>query len=383
MNPTQQPVPFLDLKQQHQALKAELLAVFEQALDNAAFVGGPQLAGFEAEFAAYCGVAHCAGVSNGTDALRLGLQGLGLGPGFLALTVPNTFIATTEAVSLAGGRFAFVDIDPATSLMDMDLLEADLARRFAAADKTLRPQVVIPVHLYGQCADMDALNRLAARYELLVLEDAAQAQGAAWNGRRAGGLGHAAAFSFYAGKNLGGLGEAGAVTSGDAGFVERVKMLREHGQKEKYIHRLEGSNARLDAIQAGFLRVKLARLEGWNQRRRAIAQAYDQAFAKCGWVRPVQVRPQGVPSRHLYVIHVARRDALAEHLKALNIHTGLHYPLPLHLQECYAHLGLGRGSFPRAERAAEELLSLPLFPEMTEEQVRRVIEGVLSFEARP
>ena len=383
MDPMEQPVPFLDLKQQHQALKPELLAVFEQALDNAAFVGGPQLAGFEAEFAAYCGVAHCAGVSNGTDALRLGMQGLGLGPGFLALTVPNTFIATTEAVSLAGGRFAFVDIDPATSLMDMDLLEADLARRFAAADKIMRPQAVIPVHLYGQCADMDALNRLAAKYELFVLEDAAQAQGASVSGRRAGGLGHAAAFSFYAGKNLGGLGEAGAVTSDDAGFVERVKMLREHGQKEKYIHRLEGSNARLDAIQAGFLRVKLARLEGWNQRRRASAQAYDQAFAGSGWVRPVQVRPQGVPARHLYVIHVARRDALADHLKSLNIHTGLHYPLPLHLQECYAHLGLGRGSFPRAERAAEELLSLPLFPEMTEEQVRRVINGVLSFEARP
>lgn len=381
MKSTGQPVPFVDLKQQHKALKPALLKVFEEALDNAAFVGGQQLASFETEFAAYCGVAHCAGVSNGTDALRLGLQGLGLAPGFLALTVPNTFIATTEAVTLAGGRFAFVDIDPHTSLMDMGLLEAELARRFSAADKAERPQVIIPVHLYGQCVDMDALSALAKKYDLLVLEDAAQAHGASFSGRRAGGLGHAAAFSFYAGKNLGGLGEAGAVTSADAKVIERIKMLREHGQKEKYIHRLEGSNARLDAIQAGFLRVKLEQLEGWNQRRRAIAQTYDQAFAGCGWVRPVAIRPQAIPSRHLYVIHLPQREALADHLKAKDIHTGLHYPLPLHLQECYAHLGLGRGAFPHSELAAEELLSLPLFPEMTGEQIQRVIDGVLSFKA--
>lgn len=379
MVPPETFVPFLDLRQQHKELKPLLLNAFEEALDGAAFVGGEKLESFEAAFAAYCGVGDCAGVSNGTDALRLALQALGLRPGFLALTVPNTFIATTEAISLAGGRFAFVDVAPDTSLMDMGALEEELKRRSAGPAKE-RPDVVIPVHLYGQCADMATLMRLAEEYGFLVLEDAAQAHGATQDSQCAGAMGHVAGFSFYAGKNLGGLGEAGAVTSNDAGIVAKVRMLREHGQREKYIHLLEGSNARLDAIQAAFLQIKLAHLDRWNASRRSLAAFYDASFAGCDWLRPVRILPENHPSRHLYVLHTARRDALADHLKARNIQTGLHYPLPLHLQECYAHLQLHRGSFPVAERLAQELISLPLYPEMTQNQIRQVVEGVLSFQ---
>jgi len=374
-------VPFLDLKGLHAPLKAQLMEAFSSAVDHAAFVGGAELKAFESEFAAFCGVKACVGVGNGTDALVLALQGLGLKPGFLALTVPNTFIATTEAVSMAGGRFAFVDVDSETSLMNTDLLTEELARRFASPDRSQWPQVLIPVHLYGQCADMDAIVRLAEQYEMVVVEDAAQAHGASWNGRKAGTLGHAAGFSFYAGKNLGALGEAGAVTTGDPAVAERVAMLREHGQREKYVHKLSGGNHRLDAIQAAFLRIKLPHLEGWNQRRRDISGTYDAAFAACPRIRAVKIRPEAEPSRHIYVVHTPHRQALAEHLAARGIATGLHYPLPLHLQECYAHLGLGPGSFPVAERLASELLSLPLFPGMTAGQVKRVMDAVLEFGA--
>jgi len=383
MSQTEQtPIPFLDLKLLHRPLKAQLMEAFGAAVDGAAFVGGAQLSAFESEFAAFCGAGGSLGVGSGTDALVMGLKGLGLKPGFLALTVPNTFIATVEAVSMAGGRFAFVDVDPETALMDMNILEKELARRFAAADATQRPQVIIPVHLYGQCADMDALRALADKYELLVLEDAAQAHGATWRGRKAGTLGDAAGFSFYAGKNIGALGEAGAVVSNDPAVLERIRILREHGQNEKYMHRMaDGGNHRMDAIQAAFLRIKLPHLESWNESRRAISMVYDEALAKLPGVRPVQIRPEAVSSRHIYAVHTPHRAEMAAHLAARGIATGMHYPVPLHLQECYASLGLGPGAFPVAERLSAQELSLPLFPGMTQPQIERVIEAVCGFKA--
>jgi dTDP-4-amino-4,6-dideoxygalactose transaminase len=365
-------VPFLDLAAQHRPLRAELTAVLGRALECAAFVGGPEVEGFEAEFAAFGGHRHVVAVANGTDALRLALQAIGVRPGERVVTVPNTFIATTEAVSHAGAKFEFVDVDPATCLMDPNRLEDHLA-------KTGRPACVIPVHLYGQVCDMDAIMAIARRYELKVLEDAAQAHGATYKGRGAGTFGDAAAFSFYPGKNLGACGEAGAVASEDAAVAERVRMLRDHGQGGKYLHRLEGANSRLDAIQAGFLRVKLQHLPAWNAARRAIAARYDAAFRGLPGVAPLEVPPQNVPSRHLYVVHAERRDALRAHLAARGIQTGLHYPLPLHRQECYRALGIADGSFPHAERSAARVLSLPLYPEMTPPQVDAVIGAVRGF----
>ncbi|OGR40282.1 MAG: hypothetical protein A2051_07735 [Desulfovibrionales bacterium GWA2_65_9] len=373
-------VPFQNLALQHQPLRDQFLRAFGEALDTGTFIGGQQVLGFEDEFAAFCGAKACAGVGSGTDALRLALQALGVTTGDLVLTVPNTFIATTEAVSQAGARFAFVDVDQDTSLMDLDRLEDELKRRFGSGRAEDRPRAVIPVHLYGQCVDMNAVASLAARYEMLVLEDAAQAHGASQQGLSAGTLGHAAAFSFYPGKNLGALGEAGAVTTGDASVAATVRMLRDHGQSQKYHHRQEGANARLDALQAAFLRLKLRHLEPWNERRRTLARRYDAAFADLPWLRPVAIAPGNVPARHLYVIHTRGREALAAHLARHGVQTGLHYPIPLHLQQCYAGLNHRPGDFPVAERLAGELLTLPLFPEMTGTQLEHVIATVRQFE---
>ena len=372
------PIPFLDLPRQHAAIKQELMAVFSKALDSASFIGGPMVSGFEQAFARYVGAAHCVGMGSGTDALRLALLAMGIGPGDHVVTVPNTFIATTEAVSQTGATFEFVDIDPETCLMDANRLE-DLLRLRSAGSGGPRPTVALPVHLYGQTAEMQTLMDLAQRYGLKVLEDAAQAHGALHHGRPAGGLGHAAAFSFYAGKNLGACGEGGAVTTSDAALAERMSMLRDHGQSQKYRHQFEGYNARLDAIQAGILQVKLAHLDRWNEGRRRVAARYDAAFAELPWVRPVRVLPHNRSCYHLYVVHVPDRDGLREHLDREGIGTGLHYPIPLHLQPAYAAKGWGRGSFPHAERSAESLLSLPMFPEMTDAQVERVVRSIQHF----
>jgi dTDP-4-amino-4,6-dideoxygalactose transaminase len=283
-----------------------------------------------------------------------------------------------------GARIAFVDIDPDTCLMDPNRLEDFLKARFASGAPEDRPAAVVPVHLYGQCVDMDAVNELARRHGLRVLEDAAQAHGARYRGRPAGTLGDAAAFSFYPGKNLGACGDAGAVTTSNLAVAEEVRTLRDHGQKQKYVHVREGYNARLDALQAGFLRVKLRHLEGWNQRRREAAAWYDRDLADLERVRPVQVQPWNVPARHLYVVHAAQRDALQTYLKGRGITCGLHYPIPLHLQACYAALGYGPGSLPQAEWSAARVLSLPLYPELEAEQVRRVVAAVRAFaEDRP
>ncbi|HEX6528584.1 MAG TPA: DegT/DnrJ/EryC1/StrS family aminotransferase [Burkholderiales bacterium] len=372
-------VPFLDLVAQHRVLREELLEVFSAALDGAAFVGGPAVEAFEAEFAAFGGFRQVIAVSNGTDALRIALQAMGIGAGARVVTVPNTFIATTEAISHAGARFEFVDIERATCLMDPNRLEDHLRQAFERRPKAERPAALLPVHLYGQPCDMDAILALARRYELRVLEDAAQAHGATYKSRAAGTLGDAAAFSFYPGKNLGACGEAGAIVSADPALAERARMLRDHGQSEKYRHRLEGSNSRMDAIQAGFLRVKLRRLAAWNAARREIAARYDAALRGTEGIQVLEQPAHSVSSRHLHVIHAERRDALRTFLRDRGIQSGLHYPEPLHRQECYLPLGIAAGSFPHAEWSAARVLSLPMFPEMTPAQVDAVIRAVRQF----
>lgn len=372
-------VPFLDLVAQHRVLREELLEVFAAALDQAAFVGGPVVEAFEADFAAFGGFQNVIAVSNGTDALRIALQAMGIGAGARVVTVPNTFIATTEAVSHAGAMFEFVDIERTTCLMDPNRLEDHLREAFDRRPKSERPVCLLPVHLYGQPCDMDPILALARRYELKVLEDAAQAHGATYKNRAAGTFGQAAAFSFYPGKNLGACGEAGAIVTADPAVSERARMLRDHGQSKRYRHRLEGSNGRIDAIQAGFLRVKLSRLAAWNAARREIAARYDAALRGTKGVQVVESLPHSISSRHLYVIHAERRDALRAFLRDRGIQSGLHYPQPLHLQECYRPLGIAAGSFPQAEWSAARVLSLPIFPEMARAQVDAVIRGVQEF----
>jgi dTDP-4-amino-4,6-dideoxygalactose transaminase len=385
-------IPFLDLVTPHRELEEELVAAFREALRGAAFIGGPQVDGFEREFAAFCGTPLCVGVANGTDAVRFALMAAGVTKGDAVITVSHTFIATVEAISQAGADTEFVDIDERTYCMSPQAL-ADYLKSCAKDPKTGRPlgrrsgkpiKAVVPVHLYGQVADMDAILSVARQYDLLVVEDACQAQGAEYQSaqggwRRAGSFGKAGAFSFYPGKNLGACGEAGAVTTDDEQVARTIKMLREHGQVQKYYHDLEGYNGRLDAIQAAFLRIKLRHLEKWNEQRRASAARYDALLAGMpGVVVPFQP-PTSKGIYHLYVIRTTDRDGLAEHLKAASIHTGLHYPLPVHLQNCYKSWGYQKGSLRVTERIAGEILSLPMFPGLTAEQQSRVAAGIETF----
>lgn len=384
-----EPIPFLDLVTPHRELEEELVAVFRQALRSAAFVGGEQVDAFEREFAAYCGATHCVGVANGTDAVRFALMASGVGPGDAVVTVSHTFIATVEGISQAGATTEFVDIDPRTYCMSPDALDAYLTS-CRKDPKTGRPlgsrtgqpiKAILPVHLYGHLADMDAILSIAARFDLLVIEDACQAHGAEYRSAdgswgRAGTFGTAAAFSFYPGKNLGACGEAGAVTTNDERVAKTIKMLREHGQAQKYYHDLEGYNGRLDAIQAAFLRVKLRRLDEWNAERRAAAARYTEQLSSVPDVTVPFEAAQSKAVYHLYVIRLGNRDALAEHLKSQGVSSGLHYPLPVHLQKCYREWGYAAGSFPATERAAAEILSLPMFPGLAGEQQQRVIRAI-------
>lgn len=363
-------IPFLDLVTPHRLLEAELLAAFQRALRAGVFIGGAEVEAFEAEFGDSCGAPHCVGVSSGTDALRLALHALDMKRGDEVITVANTFIATTEAISQAGGTIRFVDVDEATLTMDPCALEAAISPRVVG---------IVPVHLYGQPADLDPILEIARRHGLWVLEDACQAHGARYRDRPVGSLGNLAAFSFYPGKNLGALGDAGAVTTGDADKATRVRRLREHGQVQKYFHDEEGYTARLDAVQAAFLRVKLRHLARWNEGRRRVAQWYDQALADVPEVRCPTQAPYAEHVYHLYVVRVANRDGLRRHLEEAQIGVGMHYPLPLHLQRAYARHGLKAGAFPVTERSAETGLSLPMFPELTEAHVRRVTDAIRSF----
>jgi dTDP-4-amino-4,6-dideoxygalactose transaminase len=386
-------IPFLDLATPHLELEEELVSVFRAAIRTAGFVGGPMVEGFERDFADFCATRHCVGVANGTDALRFAIMAAGVQPGDTVLTVPNTFIATTEAVSQAGAHPDFVDIDERTYNLDPDKLRTYLETRCARDERTGqlvnkqtgRPvTAVIPVHLYGQMCEMDPILDLAARYGLRVIEDACQAHGAEYFSSKerrwckAGSMGHAAAFSFYPGKNLGACGEAGAVTTNDDGVARLCRMLREHGQSKKYHHDIEGFNGRLDAIQAGFLRVKLRHLAAWNERRRQVAHAYGELMAGAGGAITLPHVPSwSRPVHHLYVLRVADREALQKQLAGAGIGTGIHYPIPLHLSPAYARLGFRPGDFPIAEQAAATILSLPMFPDLSPDCQRRVAAEVL------
>ncbi len=389
---TNQPVPFLDLVTPHRELEEELVEAFREALRSAAFIGGAQVEGFEREFASYCGTKYCVGVANGTDAVRFALMAAGVGPGDAVVTVAHTFIATVEAISQAGADTEFVDIDERTYCMSPQSL-AEYLESCVKDPHTGRPlgsrsgkpiKAVVPVHLYGQIADMDPILDIARHYDLLVVEDACQAQGAEYRSaeygwRRAGSFGRAGAFSFYPGKNLGACGEAGAVTTDDEQIAQTIRMLREHGQAKKYYHDLEGYNGRLDAIQAAFLRIKLRHLDAWNSQRQSAAARYGELLsATPGVITPFE--PSTSRSiYHLYVIRTGDRDSLAEHFKENGIQSGLHYPQPVHMQNCYRNWGYRPGSLPITERVAREILSLPMFPGLTVEQQQRVAEAIDAF----
>lgn len=371
------PLPFLDLAAQYRSIRAEIDEAIAAVISETAFIGGPYLGRFEKEFAAYCGSAEAVGVSNGTDALRLALLACGVGPGDEVLTVPNTFIATAEAVTMVGARVRFIDIDPDTNTMDSKLLEAGC---------TDRTKAIIPVHLYGKSADLDAIGAFAKRRGLKVIGDAAQAHGAVYKGRPISTLADATCFSFYPGKNLGAYGDAGAVVTDDPAVAKSVRMLRDHGRTTKYEHDMEGFNCRMDGLQAAILSVKLRHLKNWTQRRQTLAALYTQALSG---VSDLILPSDFADNRsvfHLYVVHTAKRKELQAHLQSRGIGCGIHYPIPLHLQRAYAYLKLGAGSFPHAERQCAMALSLPLYPEMTEEQVRYVAGEVavcLSRESSP
>ncbi len=358
------PVPFLNLRAQHDPLRSELLASIAEVIDSSAFAGGPYVARFEEDFAAFCDTRHAIGVGNGTDALWLPLLALGVGPGDEVITVAHTFIATAEAISYCGAKPVFVDIDETTYTLNPALLEAAI---------TPRTKAIIPVHLYGQMADMDPIMAIAARHNLPVIEDACQAHGAEYKGRKAGTIGIAGAFSFYPGKNLGALGEAGAVVTSDAALATKIQVLRDHGQKTKYYHSVIGWNARMDGIQGAALRIKLRVLAAGNAARRAHAGRYSEKLAGVAGVATPQVAGHGVPVFHLYVVRVANRDQVLAALGQRGIACGIHYPKPVHLQEAYASLGYQRGSLPVTERCADEILSLPMFPELTDAQIDTVV----------
>lgn len=381
-------VPFLDLRIQYRQIEQEVLPMLTEAMNNAAFVGGPQVSGFEEEFAQFCDSQYCVGVGSGTDALRFALIAAGIGPGDEVITVPNTFIATTEAISQVGARPVFVDIDPDTYNMAPQKLSAFVEQKCFFDDSTNqlvnqstnRPvRALLPVHLYGQPADMDPIVDLAEKYGLVVIEDACQAHGALYKGRKAGSIGRIGCFSFYPGKNLGAYGEGGAVVTQDESIAQKIRMLRDHGQAKKYYHEFEGYNGRLDAIQAGILRIKLRRLEEWNNARRRNASYYNELLSEVPGVKAPIEADYARSVYHLYVILVENRNELQVFLGEKGVATGLHYPVPLHLQEAYRHLGYEEGSFPVAEQAARKLLSLPMFPELTREQIEYVTTCIKEF----
>jgi dTDP-4-amino-4,6-dideoxygalactose transaminase len=388
-------IPFLDLVTPHVELEEELTAVFRKALRTAGFIGGPMVEEFEESFARFCGTRHSVAISSGTDALRFALMACGVRSGDVVLTVPHTFIATTEAISQAGAQPEFVDIDERTYNLSADRLQEYLEEQCMRNEsgalisrRSNRPvTAVVPVHLYGQMADMDAILELADKYGLTVIEDACQAHGAEYFSRKlnrwmtAGSMGRAAAFSFYPGKNLGACGEAGAAVTNDSEIAREMKMLRDHGQARKYYHDVEGYNGRLDAVQAGLLQVKLAHLAKWNAQRRERAEEYNRLLAECdavicpfepSWSRAVY---------HLYVVRTPDRDGLIERLKSAGIGTGIHYPVPLHMQKAYAWMNLSPADFPVSERVSREIVSLPMFPHLTAEQQARVIKELSAFVA--
>ncbi|HET9308950.1 MAG TPA: DegT/DnrJ/EryC1/StrS family aminotransferase [Candidatus Sulfotelmatobacter sp.] len=359
-------VPYLDLKAQYQSIKPEIDAAIARVLDSCQFVLGGEVASFEKDFASYCGAAECIGLNSGTSALHLALLAAGIGPGDEVITVPFTFVASVAAVIYAGARPVLVDIDPRSFTLDTALIEAAI---------TPRTKAILPVHLYGQTADMDPIVEIARRHNLLVIEDAAQAHGAKYKGRRAGSIGDMACFSFYPGKNLGAYGEGGAVTTSNPEYARAIRMLRDWGQDRKYHHLLRGYNYRMEGFQGAILGVKLRYLDRWTEARRAIVQKYNKLLANCEVETPAEM-PWAYHVYHVYTLRANDRDSLHAALSAEGIQTGIHYPLPVHLQPAYADLGYRPGTFPHSEKAASQVLSLPLFPEMTDTHINAVTRVV-------
>jgi len=389
-------IPFLDLITPHLELEHELVGAFRQGLQTAAFVGGSVVEKFEEAFAHFSNCSYAAAASSGTDALRFAIMACGIEAGDVVLTVPNTFIATAEAISQARAIPEFIDVDEETYNMSAQMLdrflEKQCVRNSAGVLISLRSgrpvKAIIPVHLFGQMADMDAIMALAHKYGLMVIEDACQAHGAEYFSKRsnrwmkAGSMGRAAAFSFYPGKNLGACGEGGAVTTNDAEVVEMVRMLRDHGQVKKYLHAMEGYNGRLDAIQAGILHAKLPHLAEWNGKRRERAAEYNRLLSKKDGVKTPYEPQWSRAVYHLYVIRTGDRDGLIHHLRDAHIGTGIHYPIPLHLQKAYMTLNYAAGDFPVAERAAGEIVSLPMYPHLTPSQQEHVVEEIVHFHSK-
>lgn len=392
-----QNIPFLDLITPHIELEQELTAVFQQVIRSAGFIGGSMVENFEKEFAAFCHTERAVAVNSGTDALRFALMAAGVKPGDVVVTVPHTFIATTEAISQAGAQPEFVDIDERTYNMDPEKLreyletECTVSAEGKLVSKKSKRVVtaIVPVHLYGQMADMDAILELANQYQLMVVEDACQAHGAEYFSRKqncwfqAGSMGRAGAFSFYPGKNLGACGEGGAITANDAKLADTCKMIRDHGQAKKYYHDIEGYNGRLDAIQTGILSVKLKHLAGWNAKRQERAAEYGRLFAafETGVLTPYE------PSwsravYHLYVIRTGDREGLMARLGKAGIGAGIHYPIPLHCQRAYETLAYKKGDFPVCEKIAAEIVSLPMYPQLTAAQQERVVHEIAAFNAK-
>ena len=389
-----QNIPFLDLVTPHVELEQELTAVFQQVIRTAGFIGGPMVENFEKEFAAFCQTGRSVAVNSGTDALRFALMAAGVKPGDVVVTVPHTFIATTEAISQAGALPEFVDIDERTYNMDPEKLREYLETQCTVSEegkliskRSGRPvSAVVPVHLYGQMADMDAICELAERFALIVVEDACQAHGSEYFSRkqnrwfRAGSMGRAGAFSFYPGKNLGACGEGGAITTNDSKLADTCKMIRDHGQAKKYYHDIEGYNGRLDSIQTGILSVKLRYLADWNAKRRERAAEYNRQLAASE--ARVQMPYEPSWSRavyHLYVIRTEDREGLMAHLGKAGIGTGIHYPIPLHRQRAYEAIGYATGDFPVCEKIATEIVSLPMYPQLTAKQQLRVTDEIVGF----
>lgn len=362
-------VPLVDLRKQYAPLKEEILAGISRVLDGMQLFLGENVQGLEKEFAQFCGTSYGVGVSDGTAALQIILRAMGIGPGDEVITVSHTFIATAEAILLTGAKPVFVDIDPITYLMDVEQVEAKI---------TSRTKAILPVHLYGQTVDMDPLLEIAARHGLRVVEDACQAHGAMYKGRRAGSLGDAAAFSFYYSKNLGAYGEGGFISTSDPELYRQARMIRDHGSERRYYHDQVGMNARLDEIQAVVLRAKLPHLEEWNERRRSHAVQYNRLLQSAEVVIPVE-NPGNRHVYHLYVIRAPHRDELQAYLKEHGIFAGIHYPVPCHLQQAMAYLGYKPGEFPVTERVVAEILSLPMYAELTNEQVGSVVDAISAF----
>jgi dTDP-4-amino-4,6-dideoxygalactose transaminase len=359
-------IPFVDLKAQYQGIKPEVNAAIQGILDSCQFTLGSEVAAFEQEFAAYCHAKHGIGVNTGTSALHMALLAAGVGRGHEVITVPFTFVATVSAIDYTGATPVFVDIDPQTFTMDVRQLEAAITKKTKA---------IIPVHLYGQCADMDPILEIAKRHGLIVIEDAAQAHGAEYKGRRAGSMGDMGCFSFYPGKNLGAYGEAGMVTTDNPEFARTIRMLRDWGAEKKYHHVLKGYNFRMEGIQGAVLRVKLRYLEGWTEGRRTAAAHYDRLLAGSGIPTP-KAMPHNRHVYHIYVIRTTHRQAWQDALLAQGVQSGIHYPTPVHLLPAFADLAYRAGQFPHSEQAANEVLSLPMFQELTEAQCSEVARAL-------